>query len=95
MKDLIHICFEAKAQATASLLLGVVSALNTPISYHTEVFVKTEVGCTIHFLSQNTTFPYSLVIYVISQSSSTVFLERKALVKVFITFKIKPFFAFS
>ena len=37
-----------KAKAIASLLMLYMFAQSTLISYHTEAFVKTEVGCTVH-----------------------------------------------
>ena len=45
LEDLIHICLETEVQAW--LLMCVMLALSTPISYHTGGLVKTEVMSTV------------------------------------------------
>ena len=47
MRDLINICLENESQDYGMTFNMIVIAQSTLISYHTEVFVKTEVGCTV------------------------------------------------
>ena len=47
LKDLIHIYLEPEVQGCLWLLTCVMLAQSTLISYHTEAFIKTEVGCTV------------------------------------------------
>ena len=45
-----------KARAMAGLLIEFMIAQSTLISYHTEAFVKTEVGCTVHGKNENVVY---------------------------------------